>query len=55
MLREKQEARILYLAIKQLAYEDIFEQPVGKILLKQSLVNLLVFDEIDEAILQWIQ
>ncbi|NEO52827.1 MAG: fatty-acid synthase [Okeania sp. SIO3B5] len=55
ILREKREARILYLAIKQPAYEDIFEQPIGKILLKQNLVNLLVFDEIEEAILQWIQ
>ena len=32
ILRQKQESRILYLAIKQSAYEDIFEEPIGKLL-----------------------
>ncbi|MBS9771309.1 MAG: hypothetical protein J7F05_12850 [Trichodesmium erythraeum GBRTRLIN201] len=32
ILRDKQESRILYLAIKQSAYEDIFEEPIGKLL-----------------------
>ena len=55
ILREKKQKRILYLALKVSAYEDIFEQPIGKILLKQGLFNLLVFEEQEEAILQWIQ
>ena len=55
ILREKKQKSILYLALKVSAYEDIFEQPIGKILLKQGLFNLLVFEEQEEAILQWIQ
>ena len=55
ILREKEEQRVLYLAIKQLAYEEIFEEPIGRLLLKRGLVNLLVFDEKEEAILQWIR
>ncbi len=54
ILQEKQEQRILYLAIKQSAYEEIFEEPIGKLLLKRNLINLLVFDETEETILQWI-
>ncbi len=55
ILREKEEQRVLYLAIKLSAYEDIFEEPIGRLLLKRGLVNLLVFDEKEEAILQWIR
>jgi hypothetical protein len=55
ILRDKEEQRVLYLAIKQSAYEDIFEEPIGRLLLKRGLVNLLVFDEKEEAILQWIR
>jgi XisH protein len=44
----------LYLAIKASAYQDIFEEPIGKILLKRKVVNLLVFDEQKEEIVQWI-
>ena len=55
ILREKQESRILYLAIKRSAYEEIFEEPIGKLLLKRSIVNLLVFDQVEKVILQWIQ
>ena len=45
----------MYLALKESAYEEIFEQPIGKILLKQGLLNLLVFEEQQEEIVQWIQ
>lgn len=55
ILRDKEEQRVLYLAIKLSAYEEIFEEPIGRLLLKRSLVNLLVFDEKEEAILQWIR
>ena len=44
VLREKEEKIILYLAIKQSVYEDIFDEKIGRLLLKRSLVNLLVFD-----------
>lgn len=54
VLLEKQEQRILYLALKKSAYEDIFEEPIGKILLKRKILNLLVFDEKKEVIIQWI-
>lgn len=54
ILLEKQNERVLYLALKSSAYQEIFEEPIGKILLKRELIKLLVFDEKKEIILQWI-
>ncbi len=54
VLLEKQDDRVLYLAIKYSAYEDIFEEPIGKILLKRKIVNLLVFNPKKEEVMEWI-
>lgn len=55
IMMDKQENRMLYLAIKKSAYEDIFEEPIGRLLLRRNIVKLLVFDEKREVILEWIQ
>jgi hypothetical protein len=55
VLLETKQDRILFLAIKKTAYEEIFEEPIGKILLKRKLLNLIVFDDKKEVILQWIK
>jgi hypothetical protein len=54
VLLEKQEERILYLALKKSAYQEIFTEPIGQILLKRKILNLVVFDPQMEVILQWI-
>lgn len=54
ILLENQEDRLLFLALKKSAYEEIFEEPIGKILLKRKLLKLIIFDEKQEVILQWI-
>lgn len=54
VLLETKNERVLFLAIKKSAYEEIFEEPIGKILLKRKLINLIIFDENKEVILQWI-
>ncbi|MBL1208382.1 element excision factor XisH family protein [Geminocystis sp. GBBB08] len=54
ILLENQEDRLLFLALKKSAYEEIFEEPIGKILIKRKLLKLIVFDENKEVILQWI-
>jgi hypothetical protein len=46
--------RILYLALPKDAYESIFEDPLGKVLLKNKRVRLIVFDPESEVLLQWI-
>ncbi|MFB2935253.1 element excision factor XisH family protein [Aerosakkonemataceae cyanobacterium BLCC-F154] len=46
--------RRLYLAIRQETFSDLFEEPIGKILLENQRLRLLVFDSEQEVILQWI-
>ncbi len=54
LLARLQSERILYLAIDQETYIDVFEDPIGQVLLENKRLKLLVFDEIKEVILQWI-
>ena len=46
--------RILYLAIRQDTFVDIFEDPIGEILLENNRLKLLIFDEAKEEIIKWI-
>ena len=54
VLLAKQDERVLYLAIKESAYQEIFEEPIGKILINRKIIILLVFEPRKESILQWI-
>ncbi|WP_442949019.1 element excision factor XisH family protein [Nostoc sp.] len=46
--------RRLYLAIRQETYSELFQEPIGKILLENQRLCLLVFDSKREVVLQWI-
>ncbi|MGB3755308.1 MAG: element excision factor XisH family protein [Rivularia sp. (in: cyanobacteria)] len=46
--------RCLYLAIRQETYSELFQEPIGKLLLENQRLCLLVFDSEREVILQWI-
>jgi XisH protein len=54
ILQQLEPDRSLYLAIHQGIYEDLFQEPIGKILLKNQRFKLLVFNVKNEAIIQWI-
>lgn len=54
VLAEKEQNRILYLAVPPNIIQDIFEQPLGKILLKYNLAQVISFDPQKEVIIQWI-
>lgn len=54
VLAEKEPERILFLAIKQKSFDSIFEDEIGKILLRNKRVRLIVFDEEAGEITQWI-
>jgi hypothetical protein len=51
---EKEPDRTLYLAIPKDVQREIFEEPVGKVLLKNNRVRLIVYDHTKEEITQWI-
>lgn len=46
--------RILYLAIRTATYRALFTEPIGAILLENKRMRLLVFDQKNEVIVQWI-
>lgn len=54
VLEETEVQRTLFLAIRQSVFVSIFEDEIGKILLRKKRVNLIVFDELSEEVLQWI-
>ena len=46
--------RLLYLAIREAVFIDLFEEPIGRILLENQRVRLIVFDPQAEEIVKWI-
>ena len=46
--------RTLYLAIHKEVFLDTFEEPLGRLLLEDYRVPLIVFDLREEVILRWI-
>jgi hypothetical protein len=46
--------RQLYLAVSQLTFNSVFTIELGQVLLKNQIIKLIVFDDENEVILQWI-
>jgi len=53
VLHQVQPERVLYLAIPEEVYYDLFEEPIGQLLVSTRHVHLLVFDPEREVLLQW--
>jgi XisH protein len=54
VLREQNIERDLYLAVPHRTYQTIFQSELGLILLQNQLIRLLVFDEFQEVIVEWV-
>ncbi len=54
ILAELQPERTLYLAVPDFAYDGIFQEPLGQMMLRREELRLLVFDHRQERIRQWI-
>jgi hypothetical protein len=46
--------RTLYLAVHKEVYKEIFEEPIGSLLLEDYRIPIIVFDFKTELILKWI-
>ena len=46
--------RSLYLAVSQATFNSVFTIELGQVLLKNQVIKLMVFDDEQEAIAQWI-
>jgi hypothetical protein len=54
VLAELQPDRILYLAVPQKTIRELFEEPLGKLLLRNNRALLIGFDPGEEVIIQWL-
>ncbi len=54
ILTEIEPERVLYLAIPSYAYDGIFQEPMGQLMIIRERLKLIVFDEKQEKIRQWI-
>jgi hypothetical protein len=54
VLTELQPERLLYLAISKRAYEGIFSERFGQLIVESLKIRLLIFDEGKERIFKWI-
>jgi len=51
---EADAGRVLYLAVRTSVYDTVFEEGIGKLLMKNKAVRLVVFDADTEEIREWI-
>jgi XisH protein len=54
ILIELEPERALYLAIPDNVFSDLFEEPIGKLLLRNRRLKLITFDTKQEVIKKWI-
>jgi hypothetical protein len=54
VLAEIEPERTLYLAVPRHTLRDVFEEPMGKLLLRNGRVRLIGFDPDAEEIVTWI-
>ena len=54
VLARREPQRTLYLAVPEEILRDIFEEPLGELLLQDNLVQLLGFDPEEEVISKWL-
>ncbi len=53
-LGEKDPEREIFLAIRETIFAEVFQEPVGEMLIRNGEVRLIVFDKEREEILRWI-
>jgi len=46
--------RSLYLAVRRKTFQEVFEEPLGRLLIDNNRVRLFVFDEEPEEVVRWI-
>ena len=54
VLTELQPEKLLYLALPVWAYESLFKEPLGQLLMKNKRLRLIVFEPAEESIERWI-
>ena len=45
----------LYLAVPEFAYNSFFQRPLIQEIIQSEFINILVFDHVNDTIIQWIK
>ena len=53
VLGRREPDRVIYLAVRQETFEEVFEEPIGRLVLESGRFRLLVFDPVREVIVRW--
>ena len=53
LLAERDPNRVLFLAVSMDVWREVFEEPIGQLLLARKRLRVLVFDPKQEEILKW--
>lgn len=54
LLAKGEPDRVIYLAVREDTYRDVFEEPVGRDVIESGRVRFVVFDESREVVTRWI-
>ena len=54
ILEEKEPDRELFPAVRESVFVEVFQEPLGEILLRKGEVRLIVFDQAREEIRRWV-
>ncbi len=54
VLAEREPNRVLYLAVTEETLNVVFDEPLGQLLLKNDLVQIMSFDPFEERVMEWI-
>ncbi|NET74334.1 MAG: fatty-acid synthase [Sphaerospermopsis sp. SIO1G2] len=54
ILQESEPDRDLYLAVPSRAFDTVFQEPIGRLMIEKRDLYLIVFNGSEEEIVQWI-
>ncbi len=54
ILKTTDAKRILYLAVREEIYDDLFSEPIGQLLLSNKQIKLIVFNPDKQELIEWI-
>ncbi len=55
VLRKREPDRALFLAVPHVVLYDVFEEPLGELLIEHNAIKVMSFDPQQERIVTWIQ
>lgn len=54
VLASREPDYVLYLAVPEEVVKDVFQEPLGRLLIEKGIVRIIGFDPVEEKIIQWI-